>query len=363
MARVFLPPLITDDRALGGSTIERSLKFHAADNTRLVRTIGSTSNRRTFTYSWWLKRTMKTAEQYCWYVGSTSSTPYLDARFEANTHELQLQDYTPSRPIRFITRRRFKDGNSWYHFVYAVDTTQGVASNRVKLYVNGVQETSFSTETYPDQNYDSSANVSGHIQVWGTNKEGTSNDLDGYLAEAHLVDGQQLEPTAFGYTDLQTGIWRPKKYEGTHGTNGFYLDFNDNSAATAATIGKDRSGNGNDFTPSNFSVSTGVGNDSSLDTPSNNFCTWNAQFGNAGGYLIPSEGNLQCNAVSGNNHMRQQSTKVLHSGKWYCELKMVSGYNGNDPTIRMGICTPNACLLYTSPSPRDATLSRMPSSA
>ena len=243
MTRAFLPPLITDDRALGGSTIERSLRFDNASSGRLTRTIGSTSNRRTFTYSWWLKRTMKSAEQYVWFVGSSSSTPYLDARFEANTHELQLQDYTPSRPIRLITRRRFEDAYSWYHFVFAVDTTQGTASNRVKLYVNGVQDTSFSTETYPDQNYDSSANVSGNIQVWGTNKASTSNDLDGYLAECQLVDGQQLEPTAFGYTDLQTGIWRPKKYEGTYGTNGFYLDYNDNSAATAATIGTDRSGN------------------------------------------------------------------------------------------------------------------------
>ena len=342
MARTFLPPLITDDRALGGSTIERSLRFQAADNTRLTRTIGSTSNRRTYTYSWWLKRTMKSAEQYCWYVGSSSGTPYLDARFEANSHELQLQDYTPSRPIRLITRRRFEDAYSWYHFVFAVDTTQGTASNRVKLYVNGVQETSFSTETYPDQNYDSSANVSGHIQVWGTNKASTSNDLDGYLAECQLVDGQQLEPTAFGYTDLQTGIWRPKKYEGTYGTNGFYLDYNDNSAATATTIGKDRSGNGNNFTPSNFSVSTGVGNDSTIDTPSNNFCTWNPLFGNPGSFLAPSEGNLQCNAVSGNNHNRQQSTFVLKSGKWYCEFKLVSGYDGANGTIRLGICTPNA---------------------
>ena len=80
MARAFLPPPITDDRALGGSTIERSLRFHAADNTRLTRTIGSTSNRRTYTYSWWLKRTMQSAEQYVWFVGSSSSTPYLDAR-------------------------------------------------------------------------------------------------------------------------------------------------------------------------------------------------------------------------------------------------------------------------------------------
>ena len=342
MARPFLPPPITDDRALGGSTIERSLKFHAADNTRLTRTIGSTSNRRTYTYSWWLKRTMKTAEQYIWYVGSSSGTPYLDARFEANSHELQLQDYTPSRPIRLITRRRFKDAYSWYHFVFAVDTTQGTASNRVKLYVNGVQETSFSTETYPSQNYDSSANVSGHIQVWGTNKASTSNDLDGYLAECQFVDGQQLEPTAFGYTDFQTGIWRPKKYEGTYGTNGFYLDFNDNSATTAATLGRDRSGNGNNFTPSNFSVSTGIGNDSTLDTPSNSFCTWNPLFGNPGSYLQPSEGNLQSNGVSGNNVNRQQSTFVLKSGKWYCEFKLVSGYDSANSTIRLGICTPNA---------------------
>ena len=215
---------ITSDSALGSAVIERSLRFDANSNTRLTRTIGSTSNRRTYTYSWWLKRSYESAEQYVWYVGASSGTPYLDARFEANSHELQIQDYTggSSRPIRLMTNRVFRDDSSWYHFVFAVDTTQGTASNRAKLYVNGVQETSFSLETYPSQNYDSSANVSGNLQVWGTNKEGTSNDLDGYLAEAHFVDGQQLTPSNFGYTDDVTGIWRPKKYEGTHGTNGFY---------------------------------------------------------------------------------------------------------------------------------------------
>ena len=286
MGRPVHPHIITPDSALGGKDIVRSLRFNSGDSHRLTRTIGSTSNRRTYTYSWWMKRTMQSAEQYVWFVGSSSSTPYLDARFEANSHELQIQDYTPSRPIRFITNRRFRDCTSWYHFVFAVDTTQSTASNRAKLYVNGVQETSFSTETYPDQNYDSSANVSGYIQVWGTNKAATSNDLDGYLAEVHFVDGQQLTPSSFGYTDFQTDIWRPKKYEGTHGTTGFYLDFNDNSAATATTIGKDRSGNANDFTPTNISVSTGVGNDSTLDSPSNNFCTWNSQFGNPSAYLM-----------------------------------------------------------------------------
>ena len=157
MARPFLTTPITDDRALGGSAIERSLRFDNGSSARLTRTIGSTSNRRTFTYSWWLKRTMKSSEQYVWYVGSSPSTPYLDARFEANSHELQIQDYLggSNRPLRFITNRKFRDASAWYHFVFAVDTTQGTNTNRAKLYVNGVQESSFSTETYPDQNYDS----------------------------------------------------------------------------------------------------------------------------------------------------------------------------------------------------------------
>ena len=213
MARAFVPHVVTEDSALGGSFLERSLRFHSGDNTRLVRTIGSTSNRRTFTYSWWLKRSIQNSEQYVWYNGHASSTPYLDVRFEANSHELQISDYLggTNRPLRFITNRKFRDCTGWYHFVIAIDTTQGTASNRVKLYVNGVQETSFSTETYPSQNFDTSANVSGNIQVWGTNKEGTSNDLDGYLAEAHFIDGQQLTPSSFGYTEFQTGIWKPTR--------------------------------------------------------------------------------------------------------------------------------------------------------
>jgi len=328
---------ITNDSALGSAVVQRSLKFDANSNTRLTRTIGSTSNRRTYTYSWWLKRTMQSAEQYVWYAGASSGTPYLDARFEANSHELQIQDYTPDRPIRFITNRKFRDCTAWYHFVFAVDTTQGTASNRAKLYVNGVQETSFSTETYPDQNYDSSANVSGHIQVWGTNQASTSNDLDSYLAEANFVDGQQLTPSSFGFTDPVTGIWMPKRYEGTYGTNGFYLDFSDNSSTAA--LGIDKSPNGNDFTASNFSVSAGVGDDSSLDTPSNNFCTLNPLKTNPSARISYTEGNLQYNCVSGNNHLRSDTTMQVSSGKWYVEFKFISGYETANGTVRFGINT------------------------
>ena len=123
---------ITNDSSLGSAVVQRSLKFQAADNTRLVRTIGSISNRRTFTYSFWMKRTMQSAEQYVLYNGHSSSTPYFDARFEANSHQFQFIDYTGSWPLQLITNRRFRDCTSWYHFVIAVDTTQGTASNRAK---------------------------------------------------------------------------------------------------------------------------------------------------------------------------------------------------------------------------------------
>ena len=326
MARGLKPQTISSDSALGSAVIERSLRFDANSNTRLVRTIGSTSNRRTYTYSWWLKRSYESAEQYIWFVGSSSSTPYLDARFEASSHELQIQDYTPSRPIRFITNRKFRDCTSWMHFVFAVDTTQGTASNRAKLYINGEQETSFSTETYPDQNYDSSANVSGHIQVWGTNKEGTSNDLEGYLAEAHFVDGEQLTPSSFGFTDPVTNIWMPKRYEGTHGTNGFHLDFSDNSSASA--LGIDRSINGNDFTVNNFGT-----HDALKDSPLNNqFCTWNT----ISTISLPElrEGNLK---NMGTNNTACNGTISVTSGKWYWEQYCLTDISSSSTITTAGV--------------------------
>jgi len=313
----------------GDYEVKRSLRFHNSDNTRIQRAIGSTSNRRTFTYSFWLKRTVNSAEQYFFYNGPASGTPYFDARFEQDSHELQIADYTPgestTRPIRFITNRKFRDPSAWYHFVVAVDTTQGTESNRFKLYVNGVQETSFSTAVYPSQNYDSSVNVSGHIQGWGTNQEGTSGDYDGYLAEAHFIDGLQLTPSSFAETDAITGEWKPKKYAGAYGTNGNYLNFSDNSGTTATTLGKDYSGNGNNFTPHNFSVSAGEGNDSLEDSPTNNFCTLNPLDKGVtdASHLVYSNGNLQVKAASG-VWASTRGTFAVSSGKWYWEIKLLS---------------------------------------
>ena len=155
-----------------------------------------------------------------------------------------------------------RDGNGWYHIVLAVDTTQASANDRVKIYINGEQETA-ATYNAPTQNADLVINANGATHQIGNY---STNKFDGYLAEVHFVDGQQLAPTDFGYTEFQTNVWRPKRYQGTWGTNGFYLDFRDSSSAAA--LGHDRSGNGNNFTPNAFSVTAdhdGVNTDSVTD--------------------------------------------------------------------------------------------------
>ena len=342
MTRAFLPPPITDDRALGGSVIERSLRFNDDDSPLLSKTFSSAGNRRTWTYSCWVKRSNITTYQGLLAVGTVDGAEDFFG-FE-NSNRLYFRFSTGSD---LKTNALPRDNFSWYHIVVVADTTQSQSSatasdSRLRFYVNGQQITSFLSgdADMPSQNFE--FRINNNVLHYIGEYPRINSHLDGYLAEVNFIDGQALDSSYFGYTDFQTGIWRPKKYEGVYGSNGFYLDFNDNSATTAATLGRDRSGNGNDFTPSNFSVASDFTNDSSLDTPSNSFCTWNSLFGNPNSYLVPSEGNLMCNAVSGNNHNRQQSTFVLKSGKWYCEFRLKEGYDSANGTIRLGICTPNA---------------------
>ena len=148
--------------------------------------------------------------------------------------------------LRLWTTRVFRDPSAWYHIVVAMDTTQATSSNRVKIYVNGVQETVYDTATYPSQNYDTSFNNTGEHKI-GQFPGNANFPLNAYLADYHLVDGQQLAPTEFGSTD-DDGIWQPKKFSGAHGTNGFHLDFKDSSS-----IGNDASGS-NNWTANNITT-------------------------------------------------------------------------------------------------------------
>jgi len=222
------------------------------------------------------------------------------------------------------TTQVFRDPSAWYHIVLAMDTTQATASNRTKLYVNGSQVTAFSTASYFTQNADTYIN-STNAHDLGRFGSG-ANYLDGYMTEINFIDGQQLTPASFGQNNPATGVWEPIRYGGSYGTNGFYLNFSDNSSNTATTIGKDYSGNGNNWTPNNISVTSGVTYDSMIDTPTpyddgstnrGNYCVLNPLTAGATGC---ANGNLTLNF----NSNSVLSTFGVTSGKWYYETTLTT---------------------------------------
>ena len=322
----------TDSVSDGGYQISRSLRFNSADSAYLDRA-QTTGNTQIATWSGWVKRSALTIGAFSTlFSAGTSNT---DSFTFSNTGDTLRFFLNGSLSADLVTTQVFRDPSSWYHIVVAIDTTQATAANRIKLYVNGVQVTSFSTEIYPTQNYTfTSLNTSGKSANLGS--IGTGSYLSAYMTEVNFIDGQQLTPSSFGETNTQTGVWQPKAFSGgAYGTNGFYLNFSDNSNTTAATLGKDYSGNGNNWTPNNFSVSAGAGNDSLVDVPTpygidtgvggtvrGNYCTLNP-LGTAG--AVSTNGNLSIS--NGSTVGNRISTFLLTSGKWYWEA-MGEGYVG-----------------------------------
>ena len=277
----FDPIRIGASGAVADYTVDRSLRFNTADAPMLSRTPSSNGNRRTFTWSGWVKRSKPDSSRMDQLFASTtensSSNSFTYLTFYQDKIYISSYNY-PSLAYLLQTTQVFRDPSAWYHIVWAVDTTQSTSSNRIKLYVNGEQVTSFGTETYPSQNYEGLINSSSYKMTLGRAFPNLTNNapLDGYMAEVNFIDGYQYDPSYFGETNSETGQWNPKKYTGSYGTNGFYLNFSDNSGTSATTLGKDSSGNSNNFTTTGFSVAAGAGNDSLADTPTNNFSTLNA---------------------------------------------------------------------------------------
>ena len=345
MTRVFLPHVITDDSALGGRSIERSVRFNTTDSTEFFNnSLGTsmTGNRQICTISVWFKRVDEASGGMIEYgYGGYQNSAYGGGlKWDGSGRFFVTQEVSNSTTWKVATTRVFRDYNTWYHLVVAVDTTQATASNRVKIYINGVQETSFSTETYPSENYSSNNLGYNKCRIGASNGYSDAryySGWNGYLAEYHFIDGQYLDPTYFGYTEGQTGIWRPKKVTGvTYGNNGHYLDFKDNTSTT--TLGYDRSGNGLHFSNNNLSVASGVGNDSMKDTPSHNYATlnsvhWNVLYG-AGGTGNGADftnGNLRFvspSDVTSPYNRATSSTISVDSGKWYFEATQEHSDNG-----------------------------------
>jgi hypothetical protein len=252
--------------AVGEYQISRSLRFNSADSAYLSRTPASASNRKTWTWSGWVKISAISTLGTFFSADTGSPNPFVDFSFQ-NDNTIQLDFSVSSGRYQPKTTAVYRDPSAWYHVVVAVDTTQATEANRAKVYVNGVQQTT-SAVGIP-QNTDLSVN---NTVVHNIGRRAVANDsyFNGYLTEINFIDGQALTPSSFGETNATTGVWSPIRYAGSYGTNGFYLNFSDNSDVTAATLGADYSGNGNNWTPSGFSVTAGAGNDSLVDVPTRN---------------------------------------------------------------------------------------------
>ena len=236
---------ITSDSALGGSIINGSLKFDDDDSPYLSRTPSSAGNRKTFTFSAWVKRNSFGRGVL---LGVATALGSQESGIEFDGTIIRCYQYTGSFSFRIRTNAKYRDSGAWMHIVFALDTTQASSGNRAKLYVNGEQQTDLNANEQPSQNLDCDfLNTTTEHRI---GQLAGSHKFDGYMTEVHFVDGLQLDPTYFGYTEGQTGLWRPKKYTyGNYGTNGFYLTLD-----SSTPIGTDMSGNGNDFSNNNAAV-------------------------------------------------------------------------------------------------------------
>jgi len=310
----------------GGYEVANSCRFNQPDSPYMSKTHGSAGNQRTFTVSFWYKR-MKTGTNDIVMTTTDGGSSFLSiAILGGGTYinKLQFYWYDGSTDYGYHSARLFRDFSAWYHVVFAVDTTQGTASNRIKLYINGTQETLTATYGAFPQNHDAYFNKD-NVHYIGYDHDSAGAWLNGYLAEVVVLDGTAASPTSFGEFDEDSPtIWKPIDVSGlTFGTNGFYLDFEDSS-----NLGNDANG-GTDWTESNLAAA-----DQCTDTPTNNFCTLNPLAKGSSAYTF-TEGNCigLANAADWNGAV---GTLGVENGKWYWEIKLVSAdADGNN---FFGVC-------------------------
>ncbi len=320
------------------SNIVRSLRFNSNDSSFLGRTPSVSSNRRTFTISTWVKRSVLGTDQIIFSAGTTVNRFWL--MFDTNG-ALRLDS---NNIIRRVSTPLFRDTGAWYHVVCAIDTTNSTASLRQLMYVNGRQITTFSTVNDFALNTDTDVN-STVAHAIGRNTELNDRYFNGYISDFYFIDGLALTPQNFAFFDANR-VWQPKQYLGPFGYNGFYLDFSDNSDTTPTTLGRDRSGNNNNWTPNNFSVASGVNNDSLLDTPTVNYCVLNTNDVGSGANVI--NGSLDLSAPSSWNLCRA-TFRLPDTGLWYWE-QTTSGAASSSNGLSAGIANGLVSNAATTPA-------------
>ena len=326
--------------------VANSCRFNDGDSAFITRAnAGSDGTTDTWTMSMWVKRGVLGTTQFLFH-GYTSGNFNVSLRFTSDDQLYFFQEDHPAQNGRLLmtTARKFRDPSSWLHIVAQYDSTQSTNTNRAKIYINGVQETTFNgSVTWPDQNFDSemtSASTNIHI-----GKENGGDYFDGYMAEVVLLDGTAASPTSFGeYDEDSPTIFKPKDVSGlTFGTHGFYLDFEDSS-----NLGNDVNG-GTDFTENNLAAT-----DQATDSPTNNFATLNP-LGNYVANGVFTEGNLVMTTATNGHLARGISTIRPAHGKWYAECKVLDSdrfsigfMNGNETYSAQGGEDTNSVIVFYS---------------
>ena len=339
-----------------GYQISKSLRFNTADDTQLNNSMSVAGDRSKFTFSFWVKFA---SIDYAILSCGSSSSGYFELKYNNNGQlEIHGENITNTQTIAV-----FRDFSAWYHIMLVIDKANGTAADRAIFYVNGTRQ----TLTTPNQG-NSNPTYWGHSSQphrIGGRTWGGGNQASYYLTEFYHLDGVAATPSDFGETD-DYGVWQPKAFSGSYGTIGFHLNFSDNSNTTATTLGKDSSGQNNNYTPVNFSIAAGGDNDSLTDVPTSygndtgsggevrgNFCTWNPLDVAGGGVYTLSNGNLSF--VRTNNDWKGiKGTMGVSSGKWYYET-VIAGTFTQD--LMFGICSTDVNV-YTSATIQDDATER-----
>jgi hypothetical protein len=333
-----------------------ALRFSLDGTTRMSRTFTATGNRRKMTWSVWYKNT-----QY-----NQSSARY-DAFFSVDSQNFigwgstdqpeRLQVWT-SNVRRFESLALLRDYTSWSHYVIAVDTNQTIAANRCRVYLNGVELENSGNQTFIGLGADFgtwNTNVSHAIGDANTTFGGSPAHIDGIMQNIVFVDGQQLPPSAFGYLDA-FGNWRPKTYTGDFGQNGYFLPFTDQSSV--ANLGRDISGNGNNWTPSGSFSITGF-DDSSLTADSSNS---NYPILNLNDITTRTNITFQGQRLLTNNEGVKSTIALPQRGKWYWEAFHPTATTAPSAGPFAGIARASSVQRPTSPTAAGCWwLSRNPS--
>jgi len=296
-----------------GYSIDNSCRFNGTDG-YLDLTFGTPTDNDKWSVSMWVKRSGTGIDNEFMMVAASNSTNYSELQFSSTEFWVLMNEYQGGAISKLVTNAYYRDMSAWYHMLFVYDSGNAAAGDRMKIYVNGTEITSFSTDNNPNLDQSSMLNSAVSHTLGSNAAEGGSRYFNGYIAEVVVCDGQAYAASDFGeFNEDSPTVWQPIDPSGlTFGDNGCYLDFKDSAA-----LGNDVSGNNNDWTVNNMDAA-----DQATDTPTNNFSTANS-LNNYYSAATFTEGNLHM-VMSSSAYAWPTGTVGLSAGKWYWETKVIT---------------------------------------